>query len=131
MELTGKIILAQPEQSGMSNGTKQWRRRIYVLEFLPEGNQYERHMAFDVWNDKIDKFKLTEGKTYTVSFDIDLRKYNGKNYNNFTAWKVVEAAAPAEEPAAYAPAAPVVDDSTPELPVTPLPQDDDPSNLPF
>lgn len=132
MELTGKIILAQPEATGMTGAGKQWRRRTYVLEFLPENNQYERHMAFDVWNDKIDSFQLVEGNSYTISFDVDLRKWQGKSYNNFTAWKVVEAQEQAEAALAYeAPVVPPVNEANPPLPETPLPTSNSNEELPF
>lgn len=132
MELTGKVILAQPEATGMTGAGKQWRRRTYVLEFLPENNQYERHMAFDVWNDKIDSFQLVEGNSYTISFDVDLRKWQGKSYNNFTAWKVVEAQEQADAAPAYeAPVVPPVNEDNPPLPETPLPTSNSNEELPF
>ena len=34
MDITGKIILALPEQSGVSQKGNSWKKRIYVLETI-------------------------------------------------------------------------------------------------
>lgn len=121
MELTGKIIIVQPERSGVSQRTgTEWKVQEYVLETINE--QFPRKMVFEVFGaDRIANFNIKAGDVMTVSFDIDAREYNGRWYNQIRAWKVdrnvtaqpvaapapagvAPAPAPAVAPAALAPA---------------------------
>ena len=114
MELTGKIIIVQPERSGVSQRTgTEWKVQEYVLETINE--QFPRKMVFEVFGaDRIANFNIKAGDVMTVSFDIDAREYNGRWYNQIRAWKVDRnvtaqpaAPAPAGDAPAPAPAAPV------------------------
>ncbi len=88
MELTGKIIIVQPERSGVSQRTgTEWKVQEYVLETINE--QFPRKMVFEVFGaDRIANFNIKAGDVMTVSFDIDAREYNGRWYNQIRAWKV-------------------------------------------
>lgn len=88
MELTGKIIIVQPERSGVSQRTgTEWKVQEYVLETINE--QFPRKMVFEVFGaDRIASFNIKAGDVMTVSFDIDAREYNGRWYNQIRAWKV-------------------------------------------
>lgn len=132
MELTGKIIIVQPERSGVSQRTgTEWKVQEYVLETINE--QFPRKMAFEVFGaDRIANFNIKAGEEMTVSFDIDAREYNGRWYNQIRAWKVDRniaaqpaaaaapapvGVAPAPVPAApAAPAAPAYADPVPQAP---------------
>ena len=84
MELSGKIIKILPLQTGTGkNGA--WKKQEFVVE---TPGQISRKVCFNVWGDKIDQFKLTEGTEVTVSFDLESREYNGKLYTDVKAWKV-------------------------------------------
>jgi len=84
MELSGKLIKVLPLQSGTGkNGA--WKKQEFVVETT---GQVSRKVCFNIWGDKIDQFKLTEGAEVKVSFDIESREYNGKWYTDVKAWKV-------------------------------------------
>ena len=86
MELFGKIIAALPERSGVSARGNNWRSITYVLETQ---EQYPKHLAFDVTNDKITELNIRVGESLNVQFDINAREYNGKWYNSVSAWNIV------------------------------------------
>lgn len=112
MEITGTIIVALPEVSGISKSTgNPWKKREYVLENTD--GQYPRKMCFTCFGDNADRINLTVGQRYTVSFDIDAHEYNGRWFNEIRAWRAVDAQAAAapqpaqvSQPAQAAPAAP-------------------------
>ena len=100
MELRGRIVAILPLQSGEGrNGI--WRKQEYVLEHNTE-SQYPRRMAFNLWGERIDQFKLQEGQWVKVDFDIDCREFQGRWYNDIRAWRIENitdnAAAPAASP---------------------------------
>lgn len=103
MEITGKIIVALPEQSGTSAKGNAWKKREYVLETQ---ETYPKKVAFNFFGDRVDQFPLQVGQMVKISFDIDSREYNGRWYVDCRAWKAeaADAAAPAQMPA-QAPAA--------------------------
>jgi hypothetical protein len=96
MEITGKIILALPEQSGTSKAGNEWKKREYVLETQ---ETYPKKMLFDLFGQRADQYPLNVGDVVTVSFDINSREYNGRWFTSISAWKV--------EPANQASAQPV------------------------
>ncbi|MDL2290138.1 DUF3127 domain-containing protein [Paludibacteraceae bacterium OttesenSCG-928-F17] len=84
MEITGKIIAVLPLATGEGkNGT--WRSQDYVLETF---DQYPKKVCFNLFNDRIDQFKMAIGDTVDVSFDIESREYNGRWYTTVRAWRV-------------------------------------------
>ena len=50
MKLEGRIIVAQPIQSGVSKNGNNWQRQDFVLE-IP--GQYPKKVAFSVMNSNI------------------------------------------------------------------------------
>ncbi|WP_295729748.1 DUF3127 domain-containing protein [uncultured Muribaculum sp.] len=128
MEVEGKIILALPEQSGVSRAGNNWKKREYVLE---THETYPKKVFFVLFGDRADQYPLNVGDEIRLSFDINSREYNGRWFTSIDGWKVEPATAPAapgapapqtyaQAPAYGAPAAPVPD-------LTPEPNDD----LPF
>ena len=84
MEVQGKVIAILAEEGGEGkNGP--WKKQCFVIE---TGDKYPKKIAFDLWNDKIDEFKIVEGETVTVSINIESREYNGRWFTNVTGWKV-------------------------------------------
>lgn len=97
MEITGKIILALPEQSGVSKAGNSWKKKEYVLETQ---ETYPKKVHFDLFGDKADKYPLSVGQTVRLSFDIESREYNGRWFTSIRGWQAepVDAAAPAAAP---------------------------------
>lgn len=88
MELTGKCIKVLQPLSGTSARTGEpWVKNSFVIE---TGGEYPKKCVFTVFGaDRWKEFGVIEGGQYQVSFDIDCREYNGKWYNDVSAWKVV------------------------------------------
>tara|TARA_R110002051_G_scaffold322578_1_gene413450 strand:- start:70 stop:342 length:273 start_codon:yes stop_codon:yes gene_type:complete len=84
MEVQGKVIAILAEEGGEGkNGP--WKKQCFVIE---TDDKYPKKVAFDLWNDKIDEFKIVEGESVTVSINIESREYNGRWFTNVTGWKV-------------------------------------------
>lgn len=104
MEITGKIIAALEPKSGTSSRTgNTWMSQEYVIE---THDQYPRRCCFRVFGEeKIKNMNIQVGEELTVSFDIDAREYQGRWYNDISAWKVDRVqvgAAPVAQPEAIA-----------------------------
>lgn len=84
MEITGKIILALPEQSGMSKAGNAWKKREYVLETQ---EQYPKKVFFDFFGERADQYPLSVGDVVKLSFDIESREYNGRWFTSIRGWK--------------------------------------------
>lgn len=96
MEITGKIIAALEARGGVSQRTgNTWKSQEFVLE---THDQYPRHCVFRVFGeDRLRDFNIQVGEELTVSFDIDAHEYQGRWYNDVSAWRVsrqTDAAAP-------------------------------------
>src|SRR5690606_13467782 len=84
MEITGKIVQVQEEQTGNGrNGV--WRKREYILETR---GQYPKKVCIAVWGDKIDQFGMQPGDEVSLGVEIESREYNGRWYTDVKAWKV-------------------------------------------
>ena len=91
MELTGILIKKVGEREGVSqrNGNP-WKIAEYLVE-VP--GQYPRHTVFSVSDGqvgRIARFDSLIGKNVTVSFDLDAHEYNGRWFNDITAWGIME-----------------------------------------
>lgn len=75
MEIAGKIILALPEQSGVSKAGNAWKKREYVLETQ---ETYPKKVHFDLFGDRADQYPLNVGDEIVLSFDINSREFNGR-----------------------------------------------------
>lgn len=85
MEIKGKIIVALPEQSGVSKSGNNWKKREYVLETL---ETYPKKVHFDLFGERADQYPLSVGEIITLSFDINSREYNGRWFTSISGWKV-------------------------------------------
>lgn len=120
MELTGKVIQILPLAQGVAKGTgNPWRKLEFVVETLD--STYPRKVCFELFGEKIDQNPVSVGVIATINFDINSREYNGRWYNQISAYRVVPSAGTAAQPqavqAAPAIAAPVAATPTP----TPMP----------
>lgn len=86
MEISGKIIVESPLQTGVSKSGNNWSRKDYVIE---TAGQYSKKIAFSVMNDNIYKLGLALDQDVDIQIDIDAREYNGKWYNSINCWKAV------------------------------------------
>lgn len=85
MELTGRIIVALPERSGVS-ARGPWKSQSFVIE---THDQYPRKMVFDVLGEeRLQRFNIKAGDELTVFFDLDAHEYNGRWFNNIRAYDV-------------------------------------------
>ena len=91
MEITGKIIKLLDVQSFTSKKQghegEVFNKYAFVLETQ---GQYPKHVMFTVMGD--ERFKalgIVLDGTYNVSFDIDAREWQGRWFNELSAWKAV------------------------------------------
>ena len=87
MEIEGKIIAVLPARGGTSARTgNAWKSQEFVIETQ---EQYPRRCIFRVFGeDRLNAMNIQMGETLTVSFDIDAHEYNGRWFNDISAWKV-------------------------------------------
>lgn len=87
MEIEGKIIAVLPERSGVSaKSGNAWRSQEFVIE---THDQYPRKCCFRVFgDDRLKQMNIQAGEELRVSFDIDAREYQGRWYNDVSAWRV-------------------------------------------
>lgn len=103
MEVTGKIIVILPANSGVSQRSgNPWMSQTFVLETI---EQYPKKIPFEVFGeDRIKQFNLQMDETVTIHFDVDGREYNGKWYPSVKCYNVVRLGQePANAPTAQPP----------------------------
>lgn len=91
MEITGILVKQTSLKEGVSktNGNP-WKIAEYLVE-VP--GQYTRHTVFRVSDGtvgRVARFDGLVGKMVTVSFDIDAHEYEGRWFNEISAWGVME-----------------------------------------
>ena len=69
MKLEGKIIVAQPIQSGVSKNGNSWKRQDFVLE--------------------IQNFGLGVGQDVDIEIDINANEWQGRWFNSIICWKAI------------------------------------------
>lgn len=99
MEITGKIIYALPEVSGVSKAGNQWKKREYVLQTQ---ETYPKNIFFDFFGERADQFPLQVGQMVKLSFDIESREYpagSGRWFTSIRGWKAEDPnMAPVQQP---------------------------------
>lgn len=90
MEVTGKIIVILPANSGVSQRTgNPWCTQMFVLETI---EQYPKKIPFEVFGeDRIKQFNLQMGETVTIHFDVDGREWNGRWFAKVSCYNVTRA----------------------------------------
>ena len=95
MDFEGKVLEILPPVSGQSaRGT--WERQTVVFE--QANKQYGKEIAVTFMNKAQDVASLRIGESYTVSFDIESRKYQDRWYTDVRAWRVQPVQAVAQPP---------------------------------
>lgn len=130
MEISGKIIVALPEVSGVSKTGNSWKKREYVLE---THDTYPKKVHFDFFGERADQFPLQVGDEITLSFDIESREYQNRWYTSIRGWKAekVNAPAPGAPAETTAPGAPAAAFPAPFPPAPATPDLGGSGDLPF
>ncbi len=85
MEITGKIIVALPERSGVTS-RGEWKSQEFVIETF---DTYPKKCVFQVFGEeKLSSFNIKLNETLKVSFNIDAHEYNGRYFNSLMAYNV-------------------------------------------
>lgn len=83
MEIEGKIIRDLPMVEGVSKAGNPWKKKEWVMETF---GQYPRTVKFDFFGDRADSNRLEIGKTYSISYDLESREFNGRWYTDVRAY---------------------------------------------
>lgn len=121
-EVKGIAIMALPKRTGISAKTGEpWESRQYIIETQ---EQYPRKILFDVFGaDKLAQFDIHKNDFVKVQFDISCREYNGKWFNQISAFRVEKInpdqpttnAAPTNNPSSTSNATPTSNQGTPTV----------------
>ena len=85
MDFEGKVMEILPAVTGQSaRGT--WERQTVVFE--QANKQFGKEIAVTFMNKAQEVAMLQKGQSYTVSFDIESRNYQGRWYTDVRAWRV-------------------------------------------
>lgn len=111
MDFEGTITKVFPRVDGISKRTGEaFVKQDFVIEGEADSHGYRPRMAFKVFGEqRLAAMDIREGDSGTLRFDIDAREYNGRWYNDITAFMFVKdnagEAGPGGSPAPqYAPA---------------------------
>lgn len=87
MEFVGTLKGVVGTRHGDSaNG--HWERRVYLVE---EVASFPKKMVFEVTDGEMGRYAKWDaliGKNVVVRFGIDASEYNGRWYNNISAWDI-------------------------------------------
>ena len=85
MEVSGKLILLLPPQSGMGkNGA--WNKQDFVIE---TNEQYPKKICISAWGDKgTQAAQIPIGTNVKVNVNIESREFNGKWYTDVRMWAI-------------------------------------------
>ena len=105
MEISGKVIIKLPPQSGVSQRTgTPWMTQVFVIE---TSGQYPKKIPFEVFGeDKIKQFDIQMGDKATIQFNIEGSEYNGRWYAHIKCYNYTKVGSSATVPAATPPARP-------------------------
>ena len=131
MEITGKIIAALPERSGVSAKGTQWKSQEFVIETF---ESYPKKCVFQVFGeDRLSNFAINLNEVLTVSFNIDAHEYNGRWFNSLTAYNVSRTDASSQAQTFNTGAMPTAPSNSPSLPTAAnsVTMDENEDDLPF
>lgn len=115
MEFEGIVFKIMPATSGTS-ARGNWQKQEVIFEIPSE---FSRKVCVVFFNKESDVARLREGATYTVSFNLESREYNGRWYTDVRAWRVQPKQEEQPAPSAYAaptyntPSAPTMPEAAP------------------
>jgi len=132
MELTVKVTKILDPVSGVSSRSgEQWVKNAFVGSTQGE---YPKTICFTVMGkDRWEKMAIKVGNSYSVSFDVESREWNGKYFTDLQAWKAMNLNGgqngQTQQPVAQAPTAAPANGVSPFPTADAQPSDD--SGLPF
>lgn len=78
-----------PTQNGTSQSGKAWQKREFIIEETV-GN-YPNSMVITAFGDRVEKLNTVRlGDYVTARFDIQVREYNGRAFNNITLYDITQ-----------------------------------------
>lgn len=88
MEIQGNVIKILDTQKFVSKKDgNEYVKNAFVVETV---GQYPKRVCFTVMGaDKWGVMSIVEGKSYSVSFDVESREWQGKWFTDCMAWKAV------------------------------------------
>lgn len=88
MEIQGKVVSILDAQRFVSKKDgKEYVRNAFVVETV---GQYPKRICFTVMgDDRWHQMSILVGKSYSVSFDVESREWQGKWFTECMAWKAV------------------------------------------
>ncbi|MDE5662896.1 MAG: DUF3127 domain-containing protein [Muribaculaceae bacterium] len=102
MEITGRVILVLPEESGTSKAGNAWKKNGYVLETF---DRFPKKVKVTVFGRNVDNVHMEAGKAYVISVDVESREFNGRWYTDVMCYAARETEVPGMGDAAAAVAA--------------------------
>ena len=84
--ITGRVIAIMDERSGISKNGSNWREREYVIK--ETADKYPKTICIKVKGENIGKFNIQLGENITAHINIDAHDWQGKWFNEVTAWKI-------------------------------------------
>lgn len=87
MDFIGKVIFIGQKRSGTSSSGKAWATQDFVVE--DSSSRFPRKLCFSVFGEeRLQQFNIQMGEMLSVSFDVDAHEYQGRWFNNITAFGV-------------------------------------------
>lgn len=84
MELTGKIAVVMPAQSGVSQSTgNAWKSQEYVIDYFwwPNQTQASKIVMRVFGEERIKQFNLQQNDEVKIHFHAEAHEYNGRWFN--------------------------------------------------
>lgn len=82
---TGRVSAVLPVDSGTSASGKSWRKQTIVI--TEENVQYPASIAVTLFNSELVG-TVAAGETITVHLSVKASEYQGRYFNNISAWKI-------------------------------------------
>ena len=82
---TGRVSSVLPVESGTSASGKSWSRQTIVI--TEENVQYPASIAVTLFNSELVG-TVAAGETITVHLSVKASEYQGRYFNNISAWKI-------------------------------------------
>ncbi|MEI6348631.1 MAG: DUF3127 domain-containing protein [Bacteroidota bacterium] len=121
LEVTGKLILVLPEQTGTGkNGV--WKKQDIIIETT---EQFPKKISLSLWGDKVDQAKNYQiGQSLKVIAAVESREFNGRWYTDVKPFRIDLDGATTSAPMGSA-------NALPDFDLTPDPINDSLNDLPF
>ena len=129
MEFTGKVIHVSGVDNGISKKSgNQWQKQTIVIEELNQ--KYPMSIAVSLLNEQLIN-TVSVGEIVTVFISFLATQYNGKYFNNISAWKINKENQANKGGTNQMPAQPTLQPAPVQQPDTAMPTPDSNDDLPF